>query len=231
MRKSTYKRRPARRPQRAKKTPYRRRRYARATKPYMKIMRQPVPDKMFTKLNYSEVLTMNLAASMVLVGYQFRTSIFDPDLTGVGHQPMWYDQMNAFYKRYRVHGIKYKFTIVNTNTNQLCTGAVKHSSDGVLETNLNTLRERRSARKWIGGPSTVRPTVCKGFMYTGKPHGLSKKDFLADEDFEAAYGSNPVKQSWLEFYATTLNTSAVLNIQCDLVYYVELLDRVSIAGS
>lgn len=208
----------------------RRKRRQRKGRVYNKIMRQPVPDKIMTKLMYSEVLALSLSG--LTVGYyQFRNSIFDPDVTSTGHQPMWRDQLVNLYNRYRVHGIKYRFTIVNTNTSQLLSGVIKHSSDGVLETNLNSLRERRSTRKWVAGPSSTRPTVVKGFMHCGKPHGMTKRDFLADEDFEAAMTANPVKQTYLEFYALTQNTSAAVHVQCDLVFYTELLDRVSVGGS
>lgn len=35
-------------------------------------------------------------------------SIFDPDYTGVGHQPAFHDQWATLYNRYRVIGVRYK---------------------------------------------------------------------------------------------------------------------------
>lgn len=44
--------------------------------------------------------------------YRFRTnSLFDPDHTGVGHQPMYFDQMAALYKEYVVTGAKIIVTL------------------------------------------------------------------------------------------------------------------------
>lgn len=198
---------------------------------YTKLMRQPVPDKMMTRLNYSEILVMSMTLGNVLYTYQFRNSIFDPDVTGGGHQPLWRDQLAALYTTYRVHGIKYKFTIANTNVDSLMTGCIKKSSDGVLDTNMNTLRERRSVQKFVCNHRYVAAKIVKGYMAVGKPHGLSKKDFMYDEDFEANIGGNPTKQSFLELYLSCVGSGAVAHVQVDLVYYVEFLNRQSVGGS
>lgn len=38
--------------------------------------------------------------------------MFDPDLTGVGHQPYYFDQLGALYNHYHVIGSKIKVTVV-----------------------------------------------------------------------------------------------------------------------
>lgn len=197
-----------------------------------KLMRQPVPDKIITKLKYSEAVSLTLAAASTLGYYMYRTSLYDPDVTGLGHQPLWRDQLDYMYTKYRVHGIKYKFTIINTNVQQLTAGAVVMQPDSTAETNLNTIRERNNSRPFIlPGYTGGNGRVVKGFMHTGYPHGLSKSDFLADEDFEAAMNANPVKTSILAIYCYTLNNGATINIQVDLTYYVELLGRIPVVGS
>lgn len=197
-----------------------------------KLMRQPVPDKIMTKLRYSEAIVVNLSTPSVLGSYLFRTSIYDPDFTSLGHQPLWRDQLDYLYTKYRVHGIKYRLTIVNTNVNQLTGGAIVHQPDSTLETNLNTIRERRNSRTFVlNGASAGSNRIMTGFMHTGAPHGLTKSDFMADEDFEAAMNANPVKNSFLAMYFYTLHSSAIVHIQCDLTFYVELLGRVTVVGS
>ena len=69
------------------------------------------PDRMVTKLRYVD--NFNLTGSAGVVGANvFRfNSCFDPDLTGVGHQPMYFDQFcgaagTGPYGRYRVISAK-----------------------------------------------------------------------------------------------------------------------------
>lgn len=74
----------------------------------------PVPARQETKLTYSYGLyagtaqtafpTFGTAASYEL---QFRgNSVFDPDKSGVGHQPMGFDQWSAFYDHYYVKSVE-----------------------------------------------------------------------------------------------------------------------------
>nr|QTE03541.1 MAG: putative capsid protein [Phoenicopterus roseus CRESS-DNA-virus sp.] len=207
------------------------RRRSRSSRPYSKIMRQPVPDKMFTKLKYTEAISFGSLTGLTLSHYTFRNSIFDPDVTAVGHQPLWRDQLFLLYTRYRVHGIKYRFTIWNQNQPAGLIGAVKHSDDGITETSWTTLRERRSVRSFVVSGPGAKQSVVKGYMACGKPHGLTKKEFMFDEDFEADMNSNPVKQTYLQLYLTTQGPTAVANVVVDMLYYVELTGRSSVSGS
>jgi len=73
------------------------------------------PDRLRTKLHYCDVI--NLASSAGTPGlWQFRmNSLFDPDYSGLGHQPQWYDQLSAVYSFYRVLGSKITVTFIPGN--------------------------------------------------------------------------------------------------------------------
>lgn len=52
----------------------------------------------------------------VLAGYIFRAnSIYDPDQTGVGHQPMGFDQWSALFRHYIVVGSKISIQVKNNS--------------------------------------------------------------------------------------------------------------------
>lgn len=54
------------------------------------------------QLPYAEIYQMNMSLGGV-ANQNFRlNSCFDPDLTGVGHQPRWFDQLAALYSYYTV---------------------------------------------------------------------------------------------------------------------------------
>jgi len=202
---------------------------------YAKVLRQPVPDKMYTQLNYCETLALNMVGQgSAGRDYQsFRTSIYDPNSAGVGHQPLWRDQMALLYKTYKVHGFRYVLTFMNTNTSQLAMITLQHASTGPEgpAIDIDTIRERRGVRTFSLGSSGDRPKVVKGFLRTGTPWGLTKRETDYDDYFEADMGANPVKQSYLNIYGTTQNTSAIVNMHVKLTFYVELMNRVQISGS
>lgn len=73
---------------------------------YASLSGSPMPDRFNASLIYSDTVTLNPGAG-TLVHHDFRlNSLYDPDLTGTGHQPRGFDQLMAFYQRYRVYGCK-----------------------------------------------------------------------------------------------------------------------------
>lgn len=202
---------------------------------YTKMLKMPVPDRIFTKLRYAEFfdLSPQTAGTTGLVSYSFRSSLFDPNYTGLGHQPLWHDQLQAMYGRYRVIGMKYRFVLCNTNTSQLCTMAVEQA-DGPPQApsvGYTTILERRGVRPVNIGPSASKPTIVSGYMHVGKPYGLSRTDFMSDEDFESNFGANPAKMSYINLYCVTQNTSVIVNCQASITYYVEIQRRTLIGQS
>lgn len=75
------------------------------------------PDRLRTKLQYQDVIQLAASAGSPAL-WQFRmNSLQDPDYTGVGHQPQWYDQLSAVYSYYRVMGSKITCTFIPNNIN------------------------------------------------------------------------------------------------------------------
>lgn len=97
------------------------------------------PERLKTKLHYCDVV--QLAASAGNPGiYQFRmNSLFDPDYTGVGHQPQWFDQLSAVYNFYKVLGSKITVTFV---PNQV--GDIEINDKGPYIVGITTVSESAS---------------------------------------------------------------------------------------
>lgn len=66
----------------------------------------PVPEKFNAKLSYCSIIALN-GGIFTTADYYFRcNSLFDPDYTGGGHQPMGFDQLMALYKKFVVNKAK-----------------------------------------------------------------------------------------------------------------------------
>lgn len=73
------------------------------------------PDRLRTKLHYADVVLLSASAGNPGI-WQFRmNSLFDPDYTGTGHQPQWFDQLSAVYRYVSVVGSKIKVTFIPGN--------------------------------------------------------------------------------------------------------------------
>lgn len=80
----------------------------------MAVMGTGLPQKVLVKHKYVETFT--LTATGVPSSYVFRAnSMFDPNLTGVGHQPMYFDQYAALYNHYTVIGSKITFQFTSAD--------------------------------------------------------------------------------------------------------------------
>lgn len=90
---------PRRKTYRRKRTYYRRRRAYRR-KP--RIYQGPVPMARTVTLKYVQAVQLDSASGALSYQYFRANSIYDPDYTGVGHQPLGYDQWAVFYKYYTV---------------------------------------------------------------------------------------------------------------------------------
>jgi len=68
----------------------------------VKLGRQPLPNRLSNKLTYCERVTVNLTAGGFGSFLFSVNGLYDPNLTGVGHQPLYFDQLMALYSHYAV---------------------------------------------------------------------------------------------------------------------------------
>lgn len=84
----------------------------------------PLGNRMKMNLNYSEsTISLNSGAG-TLADFVFSANgLFDPSITGTGHQPLGFDQIMAMYDHYVVIASSIKVTFVNTDpTNVIICG-------------------------------------------------------------------------------------------------------------
>lgn len=225
-----YKRR-ARRPYRKKKRFVKRKRAVkRYASPNFARMTTPFPYKLKTKLKYH--VSENFAPTAISYAHNFNAnSLYDPDRTGTGHQPMYYDQLcPGIYNRYRVTGFAYNITVSNTNTPVKAQAHFQnnnHSADyedlgemiGIKQTIINAMT--------AGGKCIGR---LKGYTTCSRILGQGTND---DRD-QAVYNASPSNVLVLGLLVNALDGSTnitLLNLDITFTYYCELFDRVVTGGS
>lgn len=223
-----YRRKTKRKPKR-----YRGKRKPKATSPNYARMSTPFPKTISTKLNYRERIQVNPAALAYEYSYN-ANSLYDPNRTGTGHQPMFFDQLcnGTQYKRYKVRGCKWRFIISGCNT------PIRYAVSQIQNTNavadVDDLAEIKGAKSGVintmsNGGHNVR--TISGYCSIRKTVGAA---IYKDVNNQAVYNSNPstVVQLMLKFESLDGATNMTsLNIISQLVYYCDIFDIIPRTGS
>lgn len=194
----------------------------------------PIPDRYMCKLKYSQNVQLATTGANPIY-HLFRTnSLFDPDYTGVGHQPYGFDQLAILYTKYRVYGMKYKITCTNIAAVPVNVAVVLKPVN-TPSTVWSTIAEkpynqvRHLAPQGAGGSIKV----INGYVQNHKLLGVSKQEYRIDDDFDASMGGNPTTVAYLHVYVEAPAGTAAHNVYVDvqLTYFASMFSRVPLAGS
>lgn len=149
------------------------------------------------KLKYSETITIDPAMG-VAGTYTFSANgLYDPNISGTGHQPYGFDQLCALYNHYHVTGARMKITCVTTNAYyimgvKLCDTTTLNSSTP------DYLMEQPAFRKRIIGnnASAVSPSIACNFSCKKFFRLKSKAFILADDTLQGSASYNPAEQAY-----------------------------------
>jgi len=172
------------------------------------------PPIKHTTLRYVETVTLNPGNGSSAVNVFAVNNIFDPNVTGSGHQPMYYDNYAALYSRYRVTSATCTFIplsnhITNTTTAETSlgttTGANQFFSSNERACRLfilidksptdypsdldNLIEEGNKRLKWRFVPQTTSPTMQKLTVRAdpARMQNLSRKD----DGLQSSFGAGP----------------------------------------
>lgn len=149
------------------------------------------PDRIVTRLRYDQVGNMTTTGGSIVKQVWRANSVFDPDFTGAGHQPLYFDQFAAIYNQYAV--IKSKITTVFTmsegGTVPILCGLVG-DDDGTTSTTFATLQEKSHGSSRVLMPTTgANNCIVMSERFHCKKHLTI--DPFSSETYKTAIGSNP----------------------------------------
>lgn len=190
-----------------------------------------LPDRYFTKLKYNELYAMAYGGVGVPAIYQWRMhGVYDPNLTGTGHQPYGHDQLQLIYNRYRVYGVKYKATFINQETAKHFDIAVllrpNNTAPSVMETVLETPYVKKRVLGVEGSGQAVRTIT--GYCNNSKILGISRESHRSDDSNQQLFGATPTANGpILTTIVSNQNTGEVgtVNVRMELEYFIECFDR------
>ncbi len=199
--------------------------------------RQLIPSKTVKTFVYSDVISLNAGLAGIAVHNFSCNGMFDPDTSGIGHQPLGFDEyLNVFYNHYTVIHCKiecmfYASGDTAATGNLTCCVGVR-SATGYAN-DLNTLVEQGRTR--TVQLSNADASAVKRITYQINPNrflGVSKP--LASSNVRATHTTNPAEQCyWLILVAPADQSSDPSTVACQvkITYRAVLTEPVLLAGS
>jgi hypothetical protein len=193
------------------------------------ILRATVPDKILVPLIYHarEVFTGNIFIDNVFN----LNSLFDPDRTGIGHQPLGHDQWSEFYGRYRVDKVKVEITAVNNSNDVVTITDVLANNDSsaiVTGTLFDSACEAPFSNVFmIGGNSGMNYHKFSRTYSLNQIAGATPVKYQTDDTYAALVTSSPSEIITLHVCAADLAFSTNIDMFYDikLTYFATYFDR------
>ncbi len=178
------------------------------------------PDKLLSKMRYHEVGTLASTAGTI-AKYLFRwNSIFDPDFTGVGHQPLYRDTFAGIYDHYAVISCVAKITLVNSSSNPHIVGSVT-DDDNSVSANRDTLCEQSHGKHYFI-PALTGSLSSKTWNMTWDAKTYLNIDPFTSESYKTLVANNPTEESFLHIWSVPADGSSTSSVLFDieLIYTV-----------
>lgn len=190
-----------------RKVRYRRKRGRLVGKMYRPIFYAGQPPSKLVRMRYVDQLSLN-AGIGAIAGHTFRAnSIFDPDQSGAGHQPMGHDQWTTFYNHYVVLGSKITVTFSNEDSGDpMLAGVLLNDDTTLTSSSVTSIIENGKGRychlDTAGGPG-VRTCVEK---FSAKR--FFKCDVKDRTDLKATFGTNPAEEAFFVVWTAAMNVAS-----------------------
>jgi len=187
----------------------------------------PISQNYVCKLKYCSAVVTNNAGQ-----YVFNlNSLFDPDLTGVGHQPYGYDQLAVLYNRYRVIGTSWHVTCLKQSAPVVLAALpANETTSGIIT--CSEMRENPRAKFINQNPGSAVKTL-SGYTSIPSLVGRSKAQYMADDRYQADTASSPNEFARLNILANGSADQPLAGepLQVTLEFTVEFFDLKHLAQS
>ncbi len=154
------------------------------------------PDQIRVSLVYEDLIPITTVANSYYTQIFRGNSLFDPDLTGIGHQPRYFDQYAAIYNKYKVYSSKIEIFVTNASATVpigICILPLTDQQTSTLWYQSAEMPRAKSTKHLIPIASRY-PVELDHFATTNEIIGLQPGQ-INDEDYGALVTGSPA-QVW-----------------------------------
>jgi len=168
------------------------------------------PATRLVKMNYVGTASINSASGVPAYHVLRANSINDPDETGIGHQPMYHDEMAVLYNHYLVKScnIIATFHFENTtNTAYMPIVGILLDDDGAVNLTTTAIMESPGFARWrhlsMNNSNSRAIATVKHYFNASKFFGIKDPNGL--DSIGAGFGSNPVDLAKFGLFVAPVN--------------------------
>lgn len=192
----------------------------------LRLMKTPVPRTFCTKLKYHDQVSLQPIVGGAINIYKYRANdCYDPNFTGIGHQPRGFDQLMAMYDHFVVIASKI-YVSYSTSPNAttaytigiaLRDSATSDDLNGYMESSYNRAKVVHAGgggneTKWIG--MKCNPNK---FLGRSKP--------MADPELKGSVSASPAEGAYYHIYVDPYGSNTEpIEMNVTLEYTVVLLE-------
>jgi len=145
--------------------------------------------------------------------------MYDPDQTGVGHQPMYFDQLTALYDHYCVIGSKAVFNIIPTNSSygSAAMGVFINDDTTVTPTSFPTAIEQSNGTHRFVAFNNTKPISFTANWSAKRNFGAA---VLANTELQGTASANPTEQQYFTVWSQSIDgvTTAQFWVEVVITY-------------
>ncbi len=165
-------------------------------------LRNPIAKRAIVKLRYCTGITINPTSGLTGSHVFHASGMYDPDITGTGHQPLGFDQWMTFYDHYTVIGsrihVNFQATAAGATTGASVVG-IRLSDSQATSNSITLLTEQGSTsyRYLTDSDAKAETSVIKSF--SAKKY-FGTKNVIDREDLKGSSSANPAEGAFYEVF-------------------------------
>jgi hypothetical protein len=160
-------------------------------------------------LRYSERVNIDAAAGLSQSYVFSANGIYDPNITGTGHQPLGFDQWMLFYNHYTVSDsrISVQFTNINgaTSLEDKMVGVQLKASSTVDTNDVNTIIEQGSTKMSLLHRTTDGGSAKINYSFNAR--SFFGVPTITDDIYRGTTSANPAEQAYYHLLVESTDTS------------------------
>jgi len=198
----------------------------------MVVFGQGLPKRAMVTHKYRDVFSYTSTLGGIANYLWKANGIYDPNTTGGGHQPLYFDQFAALYDHWYVVGSKVRFRIlpVPGNTTNIGVATFVNDDGTVLGTDITMVAEQHKAKMTSFGVNVERPQILTLNYSAKKTYGGT---IVGNSKQEGSSSNDPTELSYyaLSFQSLDFATSASINVEVEIDYIVVWTELRDMAAS
>lgn len=195
------------------RTAKRRRTYRRKSNTTLSVQRNfAFSNQQIVYMRYVDNITLNPGLGTTAVHGFRANSIYDPDYSTVGHQPMGRDEWATFYDHYTVLGCTIRATFLSpgdvVNTDSFIAGILLDDDSGTLPNPINILEQGKARTRLVTNSKGSRGSTTIQHYYNPRKF-FGVKDMKDNRDMLGAeMSANPSENCHFKVFISPFDFSA-----------------------